>query len=107
MRDDDTHRPRRHADRRDEPHAEEISVQPVLARRQDIDLGAFLAAIPEERLAVLVGVVALDVAREDPARVQRPAIDRFENGHFFVRDEDHAVLPHRVQKREEEVEARR
>ena len=86
--------------------AEQVSVDAVLAGRQDVDLWALLAARAQERLTVLVGVMACHLAREDATGIQRRAVDRFENAHLIILDEDHVAFGHLKQEWRQEVKAR-
>ena len=66
-RTDDADLPGWHGHRGLGADTEDVGVDAVLAGGQDIDLGAFLAAVDEKAFTVLKGVVRIDVAPEDAA----------------------------------------
>src|SRR5437867_2807744 len=52
----------------DGPDVEQVGVDAVLTRREDVDLRAFLAAVAEEGFAVLEAIVAVNVAGKNASR---------------------------------------
>jgi hypothetical protein len=96
----------RHDQRRLIRDAKEVGVDAVLARRQDVDLRALLAAVAEKRLAILEHVVRVDVTAEDVARIERPAVDRLDQPDLVLGDRDHVGLLHAVDERRQEGQAR-
>ncbi len=69
--------------------------------------GPFWPPVREKRLAVLKAIVAVDVAAEDVARLQRAAVDRLDEADFVLRDHGHRHLAHDVDERRLEVQAGR
>src|SRR5439155_14969020 len=71
---------------------EEVGIDSVLAGGKDVDLRALLAAVSEERFAVLEGIVPLHVPGEDPTRLERQTVDRLEDTDFVFADHEHVCL---------------
>ena len=103
---DDAHLPLRDNQRWLHRHAEQIRVDAVLARRQDVDLRPLLPAVAQESLAVLKAVMRLDAPAEDVPGVERPPIDRFDQPHLVLGDDQHVVLRYLVDERWQEVQPR-
>ena len=67
-------------------HLEQIGIDPIVAGRDDIDLRPFLAAVLDERLAILIGRVPVDRLGEDPALRDGDAVHRIHNADLRILD---------------------
>ena len=87
-------------------HAEQRRVHPVIARGQNLDLGALLAPVAQKRFPVLERIVVRGHARENFARGNRVSINGFHEPDFLFPDDRELILACLEQERNEHVQAR-